>query len=447
METMESYLERKYRELSLLGGCLASPLDLKPPDSVAAAIEQKFRLAGALKAERSLNAWAVTETARDSAHRSRSGAFEFNYGYQRADLSVRGPAIYTSLASPNGPDLHETLYTGSGMSAMAAVLTALQRVRGVPELLVPEGCYSETVELLDSFGKELRVLAFDGWRARPRAGRRARRIMLLDSSVRSGFFPPAALSAGDVDMVIFDTTCFWKNSTRIRRVIDWALQSGAPMALVRSHAKLDCLGVEYGRLGSVVFAARLRDVAPARAAWIREVIDQTRESVRLFGTAPVPAHFPPFTACEAYERCSVARVAAIIRGTRRMTRAISAALGDTRRVSSFQHGLYLTLSPAADLGVDEVRDLAGNLSGELERMGLPVRHAGSFGFDFVAIEWYHGSASSKNLVRVAAADLPPPLSDRIAEGIAAWWSVRGMSSPDRSARENVMAAPRHANVS
>ena len=84
--------------------------------------------------------------ARDSAHRAKSGGFEFTYGYQRADLNVRGPPIYDSLGAANGPVLQETLYTGSGMSAMAALLTALQRLHSVPELLVPEGCYRETLE-------------------------------------------------------------------------------------------------------------------------------------------------------------------------------------------------------------------------------------------------------------------------------------------------------------
>ena len=65
METMESYLERKYQEISLLNGCLASPLDLRTPDSAGSAIAQKFRLAGALKAERSLKAWAVTERSEE----------------------------------------------------------------------------------------------------------------------------------------------------------------------------------------------------------------------------------------------------------------------------------------------------------------------------------------------------------------------------------------------
>jgi hypothetical protein len=94
---------------------------------------------------------------------------------------------------------------------------------------------------------------------------------------------------------------------------------------------------------------------------------------------------------------------------------------------------------------DEARSLAGALSGELERNGLPVRHAGSFGFDFVAIEWFHGSSSPRNLIRVAASDLPPGLADRVAQGIATWWS-RAMSAT-RSSIASRSTVPLDANVS
>src|SRR6185295_1321224 len=135
METVESYLNRKQREISILSSCLASPPSLQKLASAAAVIEHKFRLAAAIKAERSLKNWSITETARPPSWGARSGPFEFSYGYQRADLHVHGPAIYPALDSASASVFPQTIYTSSGMSAMAALLTALTRLRSSIEVL------------------------------------------------------------------------------------------------------------------------------------------------------------------------------------------------------------------------------------------------------------------------------------------------------------------------
>jgi hypothetical protein len=427
VETVETYLDRKFREIALFNSCLALPFDLHRPASAGAAIEQKFRLAAALKAQEALRSWGVTETARPPIQRATAGAFEFSFGYQRADLNVHGPPIYPSLCSPTADVVQETMYTSSGMSALAALMTSLLRIKESAEVLAPPGCYSETRELIECFGGRVRILPLEAARSPRPSTTSVARILLLDSSVAAGFFGFLRIPVHEIDLVIFDTTCYWRSSARIQRVANWTVQSKLPLALVRSHAKLDCLGVEYGRLGSVVVAVPPKGIPSPRSDWTTDLTAETRNSVRLFGAAPIPASFPPFAGTRQFEHCSVARVAAIIRNNRRMAQALSAKLGSTQTVAEFQHGLYLTLMPNAELSIESARKLAAALCGDLVSTAVPVSHAGSFGFDFVAIEWFADPLSRRNVLRVAASDVPFHCIDRVAEGIARWWSRRALT--------------------
>ena len=155
METLEAYLDRKHEELTLLNGFLGTPLALRHPVSVVDVIEQKFHVAAALKAEHALHDWALTETAWAHQGRLRAGPFEFSYDYQRADLEVRGPSFYQfdSSAAAN-----ETIYTSSGMAAISALLLASVRLMSEADILALPGSYGETLELIESHARQLRLV-------------------------------------------------------------------------------------------------------------------------------------------------------------------------------------------------------------------------------------------------------------------------------------------------
>jgi hypothetical protein len=123
--SLRPYLERKSREIALLDSCLRTPLNPTQPESVVAAIDQKFQLTALLKTDQLLERWSITETGRPPGQWMNAGHFAFTFGYQRADLEVRGPPIYSMLPRFCTGYRELTLYTGSGMGAIAALLNAL----------------------------------------------------------------------------------------------------------------------------------------------------------------------------------------------------------------------------------------------------------------------------------------------------------------------------------
>ena len=131
------------------------------------------------------------------------------------------------------------------------------------------------------------------------------------------------------------------------------------------------------------------------------------------GYAPQPAYRP----------LTNKRVAAMLRNNRRAMRHFSAALAGLSAGFQFAHGLYVTLASARTLDENGARDVVAELCEDLGRRGLPLRHAGSFGFDFGAAEWSRDRTRDRYVVRIAAADLPTSLWDDVVVAVAAWWKA------------------------
>ena len=68
---------------------------------------------------------------------------------------MRGPSFYQfdNSAAPN-----ETIYTSSGMAAISALLLASVRLMSEADILVLPGSYGETLELIESYARQLRLV-------------------------------------------------------------------------------------------------------------------------------------------------------------------------------------------------------------------------------------------------------------------------------------------------
>ena len=89
--------------------------------------------------------------------------------------------------------------------------------------------------------------------------------------------------------------------------------------------------------------------------------------------------------------------------------------------------MFAALAPPNAWGESEAAGEAQQLAASLAAKGFPVRHAGSFGFDFVATEAFFDTKTDRYVLRVASADLPPALFAQVADGVGSWWTQRWRS--------------------
>jgi hypothetical protein len=110
-----------------------------------------------------------------------------------------------------------------------------------------------------------------------------------------------------------------------------------------------------------------------------------------------------------------------LRNSRRASRYLAAALHGLAAELHFAHGLYVTLGSTHPIDEAAARRAAASMSNDLSKAGFPIFHAGSFGFDFAATEWFHNHTTDRYSVRVAVPDLPTGLWDDLTRAIAQWW--------------------------
>lgn len=432
METLQAYFDRKRDELVLLNSFLRRPLPLEPVTSIATVIQQKFKLAAALKAQYALDHSTFTETAWTGDRDFQSGPFRFRYRYQRADLSVLGPPIYNAVGLLPGHILRKTIYACSGMAAISSLFAALEKLPTPVQMIAYRGSYSETIEWVEKYGSSVQLHWVNDARqfnARPHG-----KVLWLDSCIGAAPFREIGqFSLRPCELVLFDTTGLSANSGRVQRVLDWVIKAGAAVILLRSHTKLDSLGIEYGRLGSLTFVGPRGWTVSERVA-LECISNLCADAIRLFGSAALPAHFPPFIGNPGYISLTARRIAAMLRNSRLLTKTLKIALPNSGR--DFTHRLYVALEPVDALTEWRARDLAASMCRDLSANGLPLCHAGSFGFDFAAAEGFHDTARETNMVRIAVPDLPTELWYCTAVAIAQWWKKNALPMRWRGGESN-----------
>jgi hypothetical protein len=305
------------------------------------------------------------------------------------------------------PALHRrvafAIYAASGMTAISAALECLDEL-------------GQTMNFpVDGYFETLRVAG----RLKNRVIEEQAPIVYLDSICKD------ARPFEEASLVVFDTTCYDCESPAITVIVDRCRAARIPCVLVRSHLKLDCLALEYGRLGSMTVV--LPD-HPERAqvAFARKLRSGFFDRLSLWGGQAAPeAIFPLAKEARALDRVRVQTIVRnhLVGGERLKT--LCAPTG----VEVRHHGCFLILRPLLDR-LSQSERYMHRLIDALRAEKLTAREAPSFGYDLIGITQLRAPHGSQSSIRVALPDFSEAHLERavavIGRECATWLPTRSV---------------------
>lgn len=338
--------------------------------------------------------------------------------YQRFDLQTLIADPIAQLYDLDSRDLRSVaLLVSSGMGAITALLLGLRAaVNGPVNINALPSCYFETIQVIRQFFPTVR-LYWNEWEWTCGFN-----VLWYDSICPESFACiREQVNTRFVDLLVIDTTCYDIADERIADCLDFAVAHGVPCALVRSHTKLDSLAMEYGRLGSITIAFRA-DLSSNVISWLRGMATATKNAISRFGLQFHIENLFPAYFDDTFRALNARRIGYIRSNTQLLSDRLTNEQADMGcEVALYHHGLFLTVRPPRSLSRSELELKRSELIDELTKERLPVRSAGSFGFDFTAIDLYRDLLTGADLLRISPSDLPgdviPVLADQIVSFI------------------------------
>jgi len=338
------------------------------------------------------------------------------YDYDRAEI------LYTAsspLASPYawtasvGAEVR-TWYARTGMSAITAWLISTARIArdaGRQCTIFTNRLYHETAilfELTRLEGVEVRIL--DDSDAITAAARDAEApaVVFLDSSRPDGDVGAVARILRDIDperigCVVWDNTCAPADE---HPLADFVMPDVMRTSLlqIRSHAKLDQLGLEFCALGTLALMSSAMPTDAARAV-IEGLEKYLPQVLAVSGGCASPTTLRLLAALGLPESALSARGNRVLRAANALgAQLLRSALEPSGRyvIEENEHGCFaeihiLDLPGPPDIGGPPVWDPwtgFDRLLTEVERHGaalaIPIWKSASFGFHYTGLSWYLG---------------------------------------------------------
>lgn len=297
--------------------------------------------------------------------------YTFNYDYQRFDSDLKYNNFESSFYNVN--DVHsKTIFTNCGMSSIFCVLYALSRLENY-KVTYEKDIYFETQKIIESLKLN-----------------RGKKIIYYDTISDNFKFD----SNEKNKIIIIDTTCY--HSYDFNEFITKLLNNNNFVIMVRSHVKLDMLGLEYAFLGSVTFFISDK-TNKVQFDNYKKIIINTLNICGTIGAYASENNIFPLLSNINFIKLNKDRIKRLNNNNKYFYEKNR----ENKYLVLHNHNLFLTLITNIDDTqklIDVVKKIANDSKGL-------CYYSSSFGFDYIALDTYFDFNSKKNTVRISIGDV------------------------------------------
>lgn len=328
------------------------------------------------------------------------GMFKFSYDYQRYDIEITQLNYLNFFYNCHEEDYYY-YFTNCGMSALFATFSSLKKHGYEIERL--GNIYVETERMLDDYIlKEEEAVG---------------KVLYIDSS--SYINLNELLKKKDLSnyfAIIFDTTDYLEDECL--PIINILLKYNKIVFLVRSHLKLDMLGSEWNKLGSVCV------INPKNISEKDHILSNTiKETMRVFlsviGGFAYPENMPLIWNKEKFKKVNQKRIEIIKKNSQYLYDRLIEVF-DKSEICYPYHKMFILLRINHKLTFEEVDDEIDKYVAKSKYKGL-INFSDSFGLDYYALSnYWEGMKEKYPDIRIIVPDYPEDINKKIIDDLIIW---------------------------
>jgi hypothetical protein len=361
----------------------------------------------------------------------RAGGLNFKFVYQRMKVDLIEESavrsIYRNLRVCKATESYG-VFTTSCQAAIAALFHTLRLLLGEFTISVSDGAYWETLGFLNRFSFKVSHLKLTEIINSP-----VQRVIYLDSSTETTFFNkdwPETVQINKCRLLIVDTTCLSLSSERLSEIIEVSKKAGLICVFVRSHMKLDCLAMEYGRLGSIVFLWP-SELSRKAKTFSEDLIKTFNEVAAFQGTFANLSQIYPFITDTRFQKVNELWQKRVQRNNKQVSEYLQKRVdfeNASIALKKFEHEKYFWFITKRATPDKKVLDLCRALDRNLSFLKVPHLSIASYPWDFLSITPFKRSQTilvdqkNRTVIRISVPDFEKTKIDDIKKSLLFWTS-------------------------